>query len=485
MEGKFVDAFELFSEIVKCISLAGVPYILNKDEINKKSNQKNLGTIKTSNLCVEIVEYTDKDNIASCNLASICLPKILAKGNSNKCNACNVCRDCNYNKCQCHGSYYNVERYGKCDTCTTDVCSKCNLCPDCIGINPCTVKCRLNNNYIIDYKKLESITRKLVRNLNNVIDKTYYIPEIPQIKNSNLRDRPIGIGVQGFADLICMLNLTWSNEIRVINNNIFETIYYAALDESNKISIELGKYYGSFKGSPLSHGLFQFDLWNDTYHNNYCNIGGRYNWEKLRISIIKHGVYNSQLIALMPTASTSLITGNSDSFEPFNGLYFSKELLSGSFLCINKYFIEDCKKLNIWGLNVLNSILENNDSLSSFTTKNLDITFLKEKYKTAYEIPKKFLISLSAQRAKYVCQSQSLNHFMEETDLSKIASVIMYGWECGLKTISYYFRFKLNNSVRPRYVKNIQKDNAQLDVLYNTSATGVVCQDDICKSCTA
>lgn len=381
--GKEIDAVDLFREICICISLTGVPYILNKDAMNIKSNQKNLGTLTTSNLCAEIVEYTDENNIASCNLASVCLSKM-----------------------------YDEDNDG------------------------------------IDYTLLENTVRKIVRNLNIVIDKTYDIERIPQIKHSNNMNRPLGIGVQGFADLICLLSENWlGDEIFSLNHHIFETIYYSALDESNKISIELCKAYDNFDGSPLSKGLFQFDLWNEPIEK--WKYAPKYDWEKLRKSIMRFGIYNSQLIALMPTVSTATITGNNDSFEPFTGLYYGKETLSGSHIHINKYLMKDLQ--DIWNYDTLDKIIEGNDSL-----KLLDISDdVKDKYKTAYEIPKQILINLSAARGKFVCQSQSLNHFIENPDLNIIASIITYGHKMGLKTISYYHRFKASEKVRPRYVKPI------------------------------
>lgn len=398
--GVKISATELYKEIIQCIALNGFPYILNKDEINEKSNQKNLGTIMTSNLCAEIVEYTDKDNIASCNLASVCLDKCV------------------------------------------------------------------NDKKEIDFSLLERCVRKLVRNTNICIDKMYYPTEIPQIKNSNLNNRPIGIGVQGLADVFYMLGVSWiSEEIYKINNDIFETIYYSAVDESNKISIELFKKgekeytYKTFKDSPLSEGLFQFDLWQQPI--NVWKYPPRYDWENLRLRVKEYGVYNSLLVALMPTASVRLTTGANESFTPFTGLCYNEDILSGNFLHINPHLINKLQELNMWNMKTIDEIIKH-DSL-----KTIDCSQeIKDLFLTAYEIPKIIPIKLSEERGKFVCQTQSLNHYInlspDENISNIIGSIINKGYIYKLKTISYYIRTKTN-------VKSISLSN--------------IASDNICKSC--
>ncbi len=378
IKGRRCKAMDLWKYILDTITLTGSPYILFKDTINEKSNQKNLGTIITSNLCTEIVEYVDKDNIASCNLASICLPTIYIK-NGNK----------------------------------------------------------------INYSKLEYITRQLVRNLNKVIDRTMYFPDIPQIENSNKRDRSIAIGVQGFADLILLLDYHWEcDEIKEINHKIFECIYYSALSESNIISIELGKSYGSFISSPISMGLFQFDLCGEPIEKwEYKPV---YDWDNLRSNIIKYGLYNSLVTANMPTASTSRICNNSECFEPISGNVYSIKILAGTFLMINKYLEQDLKDIGIYTQDTLDNIISSRDSLENLISEHDTerLNYLKLKYKTSYEIPSKIIIDLASDRGKFIDQSQSMNIYFHSPDVNRLHTVLLYAHSKGLKTGMYYFRTK-------------------------------------------
>ena len=360
---KTVKAQDLWFAILESQIETGTPYILYKDAANKKSNQKNLGTIRSSNLCTEIMEYTSKDEVAVCNLASISLPKYV-------------------------------------------------------------------NNGKVDYQKLYEITRVITRNLNKIIDVNYY--PIKEAENSNLRHRPIGIGVQGLADAFIKMRFPFdSTEARQMNRDIFETIYFAALTESHQIATEEGPYQ-SYEGSPISEGVFQFDMWGVTPSD-------RWDWDDLRKKVVKDGVRNSLLLAPMPTASTSQILGNNECFEPYTANIYTRRTLSGEHIIVNKHLLNDLIGLGLWNNDMKERLMASNGSIQNIP----DIPeSLKELYKTSWELSQKVLIDMSADRGAYICQSQSLNLFVENPNFSKLSSMHFYAWKKGLKTGMYYLRSK-------------------------------------------
>jgi ribonucleoside-diphosphate reductase alpha chain len=399
-EGKFtkqVNAQDLWFKILEAQIEQGVPYILYKDASNKKSNQKNLGTIKSSNLCAEVLIYSSPEETGVCNLASICLPSYVEDG-------------------------------------------------------------------IFNFEKLHDITKVITKNLNKVIDKNFY--PIEKARVSNLKHRPIGIGVQGLADVFIKLRFPFESEdAKQLNKDIFETIYHAAVEASMELSkkrfhiindikninnkildedinnyvnefernIANPKYigaYSSFEGSPISQGLFQFDLWN-------AEPSARYDWDKLRGDIISYGVRNSLLLSPMPTASTSQIMGFNESFEPFTNNIFQRKTLSGEFIIINKYLINDLISKGLWNKELKDTIILHEGSVQNIPEIDDE---LKAIYKTAWEIKQRNIIDMSADRGQYICQTQSLNIFMEEPDFQKLSSMHFYGHSKGLKTGSYYLR---------------------------------------------
>ncbi len=360
---KTVKAQELWFAILDSQIETGNPYMLYKDACNEKSNQKNLGTIKSSNLCTEILEYTSADEVAVCNLASLALPRFVEDGKFN-------------------------------------------------------------------HEKLFDVTYVATKNLNKIIDRNYY--PVPEARNSNLRHRPIGLGVQGLADVFILLRMAFdSAEARQMNKDIFETIYYAALTASKDLAKDLGPYE-SYKGSPISKGQFQFDLWGVAPSN-------RWEWDILRDEISKYGVRNSLLVAPMPTASTSQILGNNECFEPYTSNIYSRRVLSGEFVIVNKHLLKDLVKLGIWNDRLKNQIIANNGSVQSIKEIPDNI---KELYKTVWEIKQKSIIDMAADRGAYICQSQSLNLFIQDANFAKLTSMHFYAWERGLKTGMYYLRTK-------------------------------------------
>lgn len=373
-EGKFVEkvrARDLWEKILVSQIETGTPYMLYKDAANAKSNQKNLGTIKSSNLCTEIMEYTSPDEVAVCNLASIALPRFIKKVGS--------------------------------DTST-----------------------------YFDYNELYNVAYQVAFNLDRVIDKNYY--PVWEAENSNKKHRPIGIGVQGLADLFIELRLPFeSDEAKIINSKVFETIYYAALRASLSLAKKEGAY-SSFKGSPLSEGKFQFDLWGVKAED----LSGMWDWESLRKEVVKYGVRNSLLLAPMPTASTSQILGNNECFEPYTSNIYTRRVLSGEFIVVNKHLIKDLISLGLWNDEMRQRLMSENGSV-----QNLDIPEdLKELYKTAFEMSMKNIIDMSADRGIFIDQSQSLNIFMQDPDFRKLTSMHFYAWKKGLKTGMYYLRTK-------------------------------------------
>lgn len=360
---KSFPAQELWFKILDAQIETGNPYMLYKDACNKKSNQKNLGTIKSSNLCTEIVEYTAPDEIAVCNLASISLPRFVINGQ-------------------------------------------------------------------FDHQKLFEVTQVVTRNLNRVIDGNCY--PVEEARKSNVRHRPIGIGVQGLADVFAMLRYPFeSKEARDLNREIFETIYFGSMTASKDLAKEEGPYE-TYEGSPVSQGIFQYDMWNVT-------PGPRWNWAALKKEVAKHGVRNSLLLAPMPTASTSQILGNNECFEPFTSNLYLRRVLSGEFILGNKYLLRDLVRLNLWNDAMKNRILSTNGSIQDIEEIPQDI---RELYKTVWEIKQKALIDMSADRGAFICQSQSLNLFVENPNFAKMSSMHFYTWKLGLKTGMYYLRTK-------------------------------------------
>jgi len=449
---KKMNARDLWMKILDAQMETGTPYILYKDAVNNKSNQKNLGTIKSSNLCVEICEYSDKEETAVCNLASIGLPMFV------------------------------------------------------------------NEDKTFNYEKLEEIAKVLVENLNNIIDINYY----PTIKTqrSNFKHRPIGIGVQGLADVFFKMNLSFtSEEAQKINKLIFETIYYATLVKSNELSKEryealtylkeqykfknwsfkentdecriyniynltdasstnaietdnkikefLEKYkpikgeidkldseyigsYSSFKDSPASNGILQFDLWNVVPNSN------RYDWDSLKTNIIKYGLRNSLLVALMPTASTSQILGNNECFEPLTSNIYSRRTLAGEFILVNQYLVNELLELGLWNEDIKNSIIKNKGSIQHIQGLSEQI---KEKYKIVWEMSMKDIINMSKDRGAYICQSQSLNLWLEDPDPTALTNMHFYSWKSGLKTGIYYLRRKAKHQAQQFTIEPDKKND--------------------------
>ncbi|MEC8635184.1 MAG: ribonucleoside-diphosphate reductase subunit alpha, partial [Bacteroidota bacterium] len=360
---KTIKAQDLWFKILESQIETGTPYMLYKDAANGKSNQQNLGTIRSSNLCTEIIEYTAPDEVAVCNLASLALPKYV-------------------------------------------------------------------NDGAFDHEKLFQVTYQVTKNLNRIIDRNYY--PIPEARNSNMRHRPIGLGVQGLADVFILMRHPFdSDEARALNREIFETIYYAACTASKDLAKEEGAYE-TFKGSPASEGRLQFDLWGVTPTD-------RWEWDVLKDEIKEHGMRNSLLLAPMPTASTAQILGNNECFEPYTSNIYTRRTLSGEFIIVNKHLLRDLTKLGLWDDDMKNRIISANGSIQNI---NEIPDNLKALYRTAWEIPQRALIDMSADRGAYICQSQSLNVFMENVNTAKLTSMHFYSWKKGLKTGMYYLRTK-------------------------------------------
>ncbi|MGB5355955.1 MAG: ribonucleoside-diphosphate reductase subunit alpha, partial [Eudoraea sp.] len=363
---KTIRARELWEKILESQIETGTPYMLYKDAANRKSNQKNLGTIRSSNLCTEILEYTSPDEIAVCNLASIALPMFIKNGE-------------------------------------------------------------------FDHKELFRVTKRVTKNLNKVIDRNYY--PVKEAENSNMRHRPIGLGVQGLADAFILMRLPFtSDEAKKLNQEIFETLYYAALTASMELAKEEGTY-SSYKGSPISKGEFQHNLWGIKDEE----LSGRWDWDKLRRKIQEFGVRNSLLVAPMPTASTSQILGNNECFEPYTSNIYTRRVLSGEFIVVNKHLLEDLVKLDLWNENLKQELMRANGSIQHIDNIPDEI---KELYKTVWELSMKDIIDMSRQRGYFIDQSQSLNLFMENANYGKLTSMHFYAWKSGLKTGMYYLRTK-------------------------------------------
>ncbi len=360
---KTIQARDLWNAVMESQVETGTPYILYKDACNEKSNQKNLGTIRSSNLCTEIVEYTSKDEVAVCNLASLALPKFINEGE-------------------------------------------------------------------FDHQKLFDVTYHVTQNLNKIIDNNYY--PVPEARNSNMRHRPIGLGVQGLADAFILLRMPFdSEEARALNKEIFETIYYAAMTASKDLAKEHGAYE-TYEGSPVSQGEFQFDMWG-------VSPTDRWEWDVLKEEVSKYGVRNSLLLAPMPTASTSQILGNNECFEPYTSNIYTRRVLSGEFIVVNKHLLRDLTDLGLWNDDLKNKLMAANGSVQDIDEIPGN---LKELYKTVWEIKQKAIIDMAADRGAYICQSQSLNLFIENPNFAKLTSMHFYAWKKGLKTGMYYLRTK-------------------------------------------
>lgn len=367
-EGKFrrqIKARDLWAAIIEAQIETGNPYMLFKDAANSKSNQQNLGTIKSSNLCTEIIEYTSKDEVAVCNLASIALPRFVD------------------------------EKTGT-----------------------------------FDHNKLFEITYVATQNLNKIIDRNYY--PIPEARNSNMRHRPIGLGVQGLADAFILMRYPFeSEEAKRLNSEIFETIYFAALTASKDLA-KIDGAYESYPGSPASKGIFQHDMWNVT-------PSPRWEWDVLKEEVQKYGIRNSLLLAPMPTASTSQILGNNECFEPYTSNIYTRRVLSGEFVVVNKHLLRDLVKLGIWNENLKNKIIAANGSVQNIPEVPENI---KQLYKTVWEIKQRTIIDMAADRGAFIDQSQSLNLFIQDANFAKMSSAHFYSWKKGLKTGMYYLRTK-------------------------------------------
>ncbi|MCK7589254.1 ribonucleoside-diphosphate reductase subunit alpha [Subsaxibacter sp. CAU 1640] len=363
---KTIKARELWEKILESQIETGTPYMLYKDSANRKSNQKNLGTIRSSNLCTEIMEYTSPDEIAVCNLASIALPMFVKNGE-------------------------------------------------------------------FDHKELFRITKRVTKNLNKVIDRNYY--PVIEAENSNFRHRPIGLGVQGLADTFIMLRMPFtSDEAKQLNQDIFETLYYAAVTASMEEAQKEGPYQ-TYKGSPMSAGEFQHNMWGIKDEE----LSGNWDWAKLRRDVLKYGVRNSLLVAPMPTASTSQILGNNECFEPYTSNIYTRRVLSGEFIVVNKHLLEDLVELGLWDESLKQEIMRANGSIQDIDIIPQDI---KELYKTVWELSMKDIIDMSRHRGYFIDQSQSLNLFMEGATMAKLTSMHFYAWKSGLKTGMYYLRTK-------------------------------------------
>ncbi len=415
---KTIKAQDLWFKILESQIETGTPYLLYKDAANSKSNQQNLGTIKSSNLCTEILEYTSPEEVAVCNLASLALPRFVINGK-------------------------------------------------------------------FAHEKLYEVAYQVTKNLNAVIDNNYY--PIEEAKTSNMKHRPIGLGVQGLADVFILLRLPFESELaKMLNKNIFETIYFAAMTASKDLAKQFGAYQ-TFKDSPVSKGIFQFDMWDVTPTD-------RWDWASLKEEVKLFGVRNSLLVAPMPTASTSQIFGNNECFEPYTSNIYSRRVLSGEFIIVNKHLLKDLVQLGLWDNTMKNKIIAANGSVQNIDEIPADI---KELYKTVWEIKQRNIIDMAADRGAYICQSQSLNLFVDNPTTSKLTSMHFYGWKKGLKTGMYYLRTQAatqavqftvekqgSKEVEP-VIPNINtQDKENINDIEPTQTEGPTCSmEDGCVSC--
>ncbi|GAC1585909.1 MAG: ribonucleoside-diphosphate reductase subunit alpha [Ginsengibacter sp.] len=398
---KVVKAQDLWFAIIDAQIETGTPYLLYKDAANKKSNQQNLGTIKSSNLCTEIIEYTSPDEVAVCNLASIALPRFVIDGK-------------------------------------------------------------------FDHQKLYDVTYEVTKNLNKIIDNNYY--PVQEAKNSNMRHRPVGLGIQGLADVFIMLRLPFESDLaKMLNKNIFETIYFAAMTASKDLAKVDGSYE-TYKGSPVSKGIFQYDMWNVTPTD-------RWDWALLKEEVKQYGIRNSLLVAPMPTASTSQIFGNNECFEPYTSNIYTRRVLSGEFIIVNKHLLKDLVQLGLWNPTMKNRIIAANGSVQGIDEMPAEI---KELYKTIWEIKQRNLIDMAADRGAYICQSQSLNLFVESPTTSKLTSMHFYGWKKGLKTGMYYLR----TQAAAQAVQFTVETKDKVETSENNTSEGTTCSMvEGCVSC--
>lgn len=446
-EGRYkkqIRAQELWWQVLQSQIEQGTPYLLFKDAANRKSNQKNLGTIKSSNLCSEIIEYSSPDETAVCNLASIALP-----------------------------SYIDYDE---------------------------------NNKPIFNFQKLHEVSKVITKNLNKVIDVNFY--PVENARRSNLKHRPIGIGVQGLADTYVLMRYPFdSPEAMELNKHIFETIYHGSMESSMEISkkraeyidkynneeitydeldekIKMNEYevintkypgaYSTFEGSPTSEGVFQFDLW------GVVPDSGMYDWDKLKADVMQHGIRNSLLLAPMPTASTSQILGFNECFEAFTSNLYKRRTLAGEFIIVNKYLIADLVKLDLWSKDMKNKLMISDGSVQSIPEIPDD---LKALYKTAWELRQKVIVDQSADRGAFVCQSQSLNLFVEDPDFKKLSSMHFYSWQKGLKTGIYYLRTRAKAQAQKFTVDPSMVRLTNLKVAETSKPKTVVCDGDTCEYC--
>jgi ribonucleoside-diphosphate reductase alpha chain len=424
-EGKFrrqIKAQDLWFEVLEAQIETGTPYMLYKDAANRKSNQKNLGTIRSSNLCTEILEYTSPDEVAVCNLASLALPKFVTE----------------------EGTF--------------------------------------------DHQKLYEITKVVTKNLNKVIDINYY--PVQEAQNSNMRHRPIGIGVQGLADVFILLKMPFdSPEARVLNTEIHETIYFGSMEASMELSKVNGPYE-TFKGSPVSKGIFQFDMWGVTPSQ-------RWDWIKLKQEVKQHGVRNSLLLAPMPTASTSQILGNNECFEPYTSNLYTRRTLSGDFILVNKHLMKDLMAEGLWNESMRQKLIASNGSVQNIAEIPQN---LKDIYKTVWEISQKAIIDMAADRGAFICQSQSLNIHIKDPNFGKLTSMHFYAWKKGLKTGMYYLRstaaadaikFTLDKTAiqQPEQSENaasaVQPEASQQVMEYDQKRSDMACSLDNPEACEA
>ena len=406
---KTIKARDLWSSIMESQIETGTPYMLYKDACNEKSNQKNLGTIRSSNLCTEILEYTSPDEVAVCNLASISLAK-----------------------------FVNLEKK------------------------------------MYDFQKLYEVTRVVTRNLNKVIDVNYY--PVKEAENSNMRHRPIGIGVQGLADAFILLGMPFdSPEAKQLNKDIFETIYFGAVSESNAIAQKDG-VYESYEGSPSSQGQLQYDMWGVTPSD-------RWDWKELKASISQHGLRNSLLLAPMPTASTSQILGNNECFEPYTANIYTRRTLSGEYVVVNRHLLKDLIRLGKWNSEMKERLIAANGSIQHMDDLPQPI---KDLYKTVWEIKQKTIIDMAADRGAYICQSQSLNLFMETPNLAKLTSMHFHAWRSGLKTGMYYLRSKaavdpIKFTLSADYKKKYNQDKEVMNLENKEEQQPEVVEGEVCN----
>jgi ribonucleoside-diphosphate reductase subunit M1 len=459
---KQIPLEELWKKILKSLEETGLPYMMSKDNVNNKSNHKNIGPITGSNLCTEIVQYHDSKSTAVCNLASICLSQFV------------------------------------------------------------------KDDKTFDFEELGKITKMIVHNMNNIIDKNYYpeyeidcfdddelpLNEKPKKvigKHNNLKYRPIGIGIQGLADVFARMKLSWeSKEARKLNQVIFETIYYHALNKSLELSRFHYGPYSKFYGSPTSQGILQYDMWNVvpfTHEQNYKNESTLssvsnvtiplFNWDNLKENIKQYGIRNSLMIAPMPTAGTSQIMGNTEAFEPLTSNLYIRKVGAGDFPIVNQYLYNDLNELGLWKKDIVDEIITNNGSIQNI---NSIPDNLKKLYKTVWEIPQKIIVDFAADRGAFIDQTQSLNIFMERPTVSKLSSLYMYGWKRGLKTLSYYLRTKpatgavkftvMNNETEKIPINNTNKENEkntdnQVYKINKFTGQKFICTDEVCTSCSS